>query len=169
MTDYEKTWDERLKIETTGRDDINSDEYRFPYEPTPYCVLARLGDSGLIGKSDVVLDYGCGKGRVGFFLSDQKQVKTIGIEYDKRIYGEALKNQMTAGAKADFIMMRAEAYSEGMFGSGKSAMIEIYTHCFHEVVREFFLSGFVKLTPKAFIGHLLFFGDLFDKRNKSAF
>lgn len=37
-------------------------------EPTPYCVLERLANSGLIRKKDVVLDYGCGKGRVDFFL-----------------------------------------------------------------------------------------------------
>ena len=58
MEDKEKLWDARLKIQTTGRDDTNSDEYRFPYEPTPYNVLERLADSGLIGNDDVVLDYG---------------------------------------------------------------------------------------------------------------
>ena len=57
MTDHENAWDQRLRINTTGRDDVNSDQYRFPYEPTPYCVLERLSDSGLIGKEDVVLDY----------------------------------------------------------------------------------------------------------------
>lgn len=67
MADQEITWDKLLQIKTIGRDETNADQYHHPYEPTPYCVLERLANSGLIGKSDVVLDYGCGKGRVGFF------------------------------------------------------------------------------------------------------
>jgi len=110
MLNYEQTWDQRLQIQTTGRDDLNADEYRYPYEPTPYCVLERLAHSGLIRKGDVVLDYGCGKGRVDFFLFHQTKAKTIGIEYDERIYESALENQKTALSEADFVLMRAEAY-----------------------------------------------------------
>ena len=113
MTDREKEWDKLLQIQTTGRDDSNSDEYRYPYEPTPYSVLERLAGSGLLGPEDVVLDYGCGKGRVGFFLSNRAGVKTIGIEYDTRIYERALENQKSAapGVKADFALVRAEEYA----------------------------------------------------------
>ena len=67
MSDNENTWYKLLQIKTTGRDDSNSDQYRYPYEPTPYSVLERLANRGLICKKDVVLDYGCGKGRVDFF------------------------------------------------------------------------------------------------------
>ena len=110
MLNYEQTWDQCLQIQTTGRDDLNADEYRYPYEPTPYCVLERLAHSGLIRKGDVVLDYGCGKGRVDFFLSHQTKAKTIGIEYDERIYRSALENRKTACSGADFVLMRAETY-----------------------------------------------------------
>ncbi len=68
-TDKEQDWDKLLKIKTTGRDDSHSDTYKYPYEPTPYAVLERLANSGLITKKDVLLDYGSGKGRVEFFLS----------------------------------------------------------------------------------------------------
>ena len=108
--DHEKTWDQRLHIQTTGRDESGADQYHHPYEPTPYSVLERLADSGLIGKDDVVLDYGCGKGRVGFFLSKRTGAKTIGIEYDPHIYSQALENRKTAGTKADFVLTRAEEY-----------------------------------------------------------
>lgn len=112
MTDSEKTWDKLLKIKTTGRDDSNSDQYRYPYEPTPYGVLERLANSGYIGKKDVVLDYGCGKGRVDFFLSYQTKARTIGIEYDERIYQSAIENQKNAVSKGntEFILERAENY-----------------------------------------------------------
>ena len=112
MKDQEYTWDKLLKIKTTGRDDSNSDQYRYPYEPTPYRVLERLANSGLIRKKDVVLDYGCGKGRVDFFLSYQTKASTIGIEYDERIYERAVENQKTAASKSKsaFVLANAEAY-----------------------------------------------------------
>ena len=112
MIDSEKIWDKLLKIKTTGRDDSNSDQYRYPYEPTPYGVLERLANSGYIGKKDVVLDYGCGKGRVDFFLSYQTKARTIGIEYDERIYQSAIENQKNAVSKGntEFILERAENY-----------------------------------------------------------
>ena len=112
MIDNEKVWDTSLQIKTVGRDETNADAYHHPYEPTPYCVLERLSTSGLIGKGDGVLDYGCGKGRVGFFLSYRTQAKTIGIEYDHRIYQGALENQRTTISrfKPHFVLTRAEAY-----------------------------------------------------------
>jgi len=112
MTNNENTWDKLLQIKTSGRDDTNSDQYRYPYEPTPYCVLERLANSGFIGKKDMVLDYGCGKGRVDFFLSYQTKANTLGIEYDERIYQSALENQKTAVSrtKTKLVLDRAENY-----------------------------------------------------------
>jgi len=112
MTDHETTWDASLQIQTRGRDALGADAYHHPYEPTPYSVLERLADSGLIGKDDVVLDYGCGKGRVGFFLTWRTRAKTIGIEYDERIYQGALENRKTTVSriKPDFALTRAEEY-----------------------------------------------------------
>ena len=110
MTHSENNWDKLLQVRTAGRDDTNADLYHHPYEPTPYSVLERLTGSGLVGKDDVILDYGCGKGRVGFFLSYRTKARAVGIEYDDRIYGIALENQKTAEAKADFVLTRAETY-----------------------------------------------------------
>ena len=112
MTDNENTWDKLLQINTAGRDDLNADQYHYPYEPTPYCVLERLANSGLIQEGDVILDYGCGKGRVDFFLSYQNQVNTVGIEYDEQIYQSATENQQTAvsGVMTEFVLARAERY-----------------------------------------------------------
>lgn len=112
MTDNENTWDKLLHIKTTGRDDSGADQYRYPYEPTPYSVLERLANSGFIGKKDVVLDYGCGKGRVDFYLAYQTKANTIGVEYDERIYQGAAANQKTAVSrtKTEFVLVRAEEY-----------------------------------------------------------
>ncbi len=112
MIDNDNTWDKHLKIKTTGRDDSKSDQYRYPYEPTPYSVLERLANSGFIRKKDVVLDYGCGKGRVDFFLSYQTKAHAIGIEYDERVLNSALENKKTfiSRVKTDFVHTRAEEY-----------------------------------------------------------
>ena len=110
MTEFEKAWDRHLQIHTAGRDDSRADEYRYPYEPTPYCVLERLADSGVITPEDTVLDYGCGKGRVDFFLSYHVHSKCIGIEYDEQIYASAIDNRKKAVSGADFVLSRAEIY-----------------------------------------------------------
>lgn len=105
-------WDKLLRIKTTGRDDSMADQYRYPYEPTPYSVLERLAGSGYISKRNVLLDYGCGKGRVDFYLSYQTRCRTLGIEYDTRMYERALSNQQTAvsGRRASFVLANAEQY-----------------------------------------------------------
>ena len=112
MANSENNWDVSLQIRTCGRDELGADEHHHPYEPTTYSVLERLANSGLIGEEDVVLDYGCGKGRVGFFLSYRTKAKTIGIEYDERIYQDALENRRTtiSGRKPDFVLTKAEEY-----------------------------------------------------------
>lgn len=94
----EEKWDKLLQIRTTGRDDSHADQYRYPYEPTPYPVLERLANSGYIRKGNTLLDYGCGKGRVDFFLSWQTRCRSIGIEYNERIYEKAVENQNMSSA-----------------------------------------------------------------------
>lgn len=108
----EQQWDKLLKIKTSGRDDSNADQYHYPYEPTPYGVLERLADSGYVGKKNTLVDYGCGKGRVDFYLSYQVRSRTIGIEYDERIYAGAVENQRTAvsAGKTEFRLTAAEVY-----------------------------------------------------------
>ena len=112
MNQNEIQWDKLLKIKTPGRDDSHSDQFRYPYEPTPYSVLERLANSGLINKKNVLLDYGTGKGRVCFFLSYQTRCKSTGIEYDERIFNsaEANKGQAVSGKRVSFEMICAEEY-----------------------------------------------------------
>ena len=108
----ENKWDKLLRIRTSGRDDSRSDQYRYPYEPTPYSVLERLAFSGHIGKKNTLVDYGCGKGRVDFFLSYQTRCRSIGIEYDERIFETAAENQKTAvsAGRVKLVLQNAETY-----------------------------------------------------------
>lgn len=152
MVDWVDNWDALLQIKTTGRDESNADEYHHPYEPTSYRVLERLVDSGMIGERDTVLDYGCGKGRVDFFLSYRTEAKTIGIEYDARIYQSALENldKVISRVKPQFVLANAESYevpkdvnrcyffnpfSEEILHKVMSRIMESY----YENIREIFL------------------------------
>ena len=109
MNDNEIKWDKLLRIHTMGRDDSNADQFRYPYEPTPYSVLERLANTGLVRKGNTLLDYGCGKGRVDFFLSYQTRCRSIGIEYDERIYGKAMENKATGVSEGRVMFELADA------------------------------------------------------------
>ena len=105
----EQQWEKKLRISTTGRNASHADAYRYPYEPTPYCVLERIVNSGVISKDHVLVDYGCGRGRVGFFLHNQTGCRTIGVEYDPEIYAQAMENLRTSGTPNGVIFDCARA------------------------------------------------------------
>lgn len=114
MTEYE--WDQKLNIDTVGRDASVEDAYHHPYEPTPYSVLERLAESEFLSADSIVVDYGCGRGRVGFFLSDQVGCKVIGVEFDEKICGQAHENlvrfvdKRVLNEKIEFLCVGAENY-----------------------------------------------------------
>lgn len=108
----EKQWEKLLRIKTTGRDDTHSNSTFFPYEPSSYQVLERLVKSGYISKKNTVVDYGCGKGRVSFFLNHEIKCRTIGVEFDERIYRKAEENRKSYGLyqKVEFVCTGAEHF-----------------------------------------------------------
>lgn len=90
MNDY--GWDKSLNIKTMGRNDMNEDYNHFAYEPTAYSVLQRLAERGYITKDNTLIDYGCGKGRVSFFLSHRTGCRAVGVEYDGDLIDIAVRN-----------------------------------------------------------------------------
>ena len=98
-----------ILIKTAGRDDSHSDGEHHPYEPTDYGVLERLANSGYIGKKDILIDYGSGKGRVSFFLAYQTRCQAIGVEYDRRLWEKALANGQTAASRQRVTFVLADA------------------------------------------------------------
>ena len=107
--------DKQLKIQTIGRDDSKEDTYHHPYEPTPYSVLERLAESEYITRDNILVDYGCGKGRVDFYLSAKVGCETIGIDFDERMIKKALENSKSfiGKLKPKFICISAENYEVG--------------------------------------------------------
>lgn len=110
--DLEVELDRYLKIKTNGRDDSESNFVNFPYEPTPYSVLQSLANSGYVNKHDVIIDFGCGKGRVDFFLAYSTKAKMIGVELNKRLYNSAMKNLESAisSNRVSFVNCNASEY-----------------------------------------------------------
>lgn len=113
MLENENQMDRLLGIKTSGRDDSRADRYRYPYEPTPYAVLERMAFSEYIRKKNTLIDYGCGKGRVDFYLSYQTRCQSIGIEYDDRIFQSAVENKKSAvsSGRTTFLLQNAEEYT----------------------------------------------------------
>ena len=111
-TDIENVMEKELRIQTNGRDDSKEDDYHHPYEPTPYSVLERLAKSEYITKENILVDYGCGKGRVSFYLSAKVGCKTIGIDFDERMIKSALENSKSfvGKLKPEFACISAENY-----------------------------------------------------------
>lgn len=108
----EQEWEHILGIRTAGRDDSRSDGEHHPYEPTDYCVLEHLANSGYMGKKNTLIDYGSGKGRVGFFLAYQTRCHAVGVEYDRRLWEKAMSNRCTAvsGRRVTFVLADSVEY-----------------------------------------------------------
>ena len=91
----EREWDKRLHIRTIGRED-EADPHYSPYEPTPYSVLQRLAESSHIRRKDHLLDYGCGKGRVAFFMASVVGCRVTGIDQSQKLIDIAMENRHTS-------------------------------------------------------------------------
>lgn len=105
-------WDEKLKIDTEGMDESKTDYHHFRYEPTPYEVLERLIDSGWITEKNHVLDVGCGKGRVSFFLSMTTGCICTGVDFNEDMIQRARMNQESClfPERVQFVCCSAEEY-----------------------------------------------------------
>jgi len=107
-------WERKLNITTGAGEYEKEDANHSRYEPTSYAVLERLAEAGYIGREDILADYGCGKGRVGFFMSYVLGCRTIGVEYSRPLFDAASENLETfSGRQKDgisFVCENAETY-----------------------------------------------------------
>lgn len=90
----EQYYDELLNIQTGGiQKEFNKSLHYHRYEPTPYSALEHLFKNYELKSTDRVVDFGCGKGRLPFFIHYQFQASVVGIEMNKTFYQEAVENQ----------------------------------------------------------------------------
>ena len=106
-------WEKKLGISTAPAAFEKDDKNHSRYEPTSYAVLDCLARSGHITQDDVVVDYGCGKGRVGFYLNYITGCRTIGVEYDEGLCAAARENLSSYAGRRDgveFVCENAESW-----------------------------------------------------------
>ncbi|KMJ57580.1 SAM-dependent methyltransferase [Bacillus sp. LL01] len=93
MTDFQREYDQKLNIKTS---DIQMGIHRsytyHRYEPTPYEALDCLFKKYEVESGDHVVDFGCGKGRLNFYLAHRFGASVTGIEMNETFYGECLSN-----------------------------------------------------------------------------
>ncbi len=76
------------EIQKDGKDTY----YNHRYEPTPYEILDEFFDQYPLQAEDHFVDYGCGLGRVLFYLNHRFHCKVTGIEYNEDYYKKSLEN-----------------------------------------------------------------------------
>lgn len=100
----ERAYDRSLRIKTIGMRewrDHTVDYHR--YEATPYRALDILFQHYKLDKTDQVVDFGCGRGRVAFYIHDRFQIPVTGVEVNDLTFEEALQNKTRYRRKAKHI------------------------------------------------------------------
>lgn len=92
----EKDRDRALHIRTTslGERADQSSHYHH-YEATAYWMLDELFNHYMLEKTDGFVDFGCGKGRVLYYVHNRFGVPVTGVEMNQQLYQEALANEET--------------------------------------------------------------------------
>ncbi len=73
-------------IQQDGKDTF----YNHRYEPTPYDVLDNLFSVFAPEPDSCLVDYGCGPGRLNFYVEKRFGLSSIGVEYAREFYEKAL-------------------------------------------------------------------------------
>ncbi|MGL5575935.1 MAG: methyltransferase [Sarcina sp.] len=90
----EQQYENLLNIKTAGKQDLEETSIHYNrYEPTSYEALDELFKEYKLSKTDSVVDFGCGKGRLNFYLNHLFDCKITGIEMNKYFYKLALNNK----------------------------------------------------------------------------
>ena len=85
--------DSFLHIKTEEIQTDGTDTYHFHrYEPTPYDVIETLFNTCAPAENDVLVDYGCGLGRLNFYIENRFGLPSVGIEFSEEYYERALQN-----------------------------------------------------------------------------
>ena len=88
--DYEKL----LNIKTSGDQKIFYKSVHYSrYEPTAYSALEVLSKEYNFTAEDNVVDFGCGKGRLNFYINHFFDSTVTGIEMNSFFYEEAIGNK----------------------------------------------------------------------------
>ena len=100
----ERKYDRMLHIKTVGLREWRDGTTKYNrYEATPYAALDKLFESYKLEKTDRVVDFGCGRGRVAFYIHNRFHVPVTGIEMNDKTYEEAINNKISYRQRAKHI------------------------------------------------------------------
>ncbi len=88
-----RNYDRQLGIKTEGLREWRGHSQYNRYEATPYEALDKLFKAYRLKKGDQVVDFGCGRGRVVFYIHNKFKVPVSGIEAHDKTFAEALINK----------------------------------------------------------------------------
>lgn len=114
----EQSYEKLLNIKTSGEQKIfNKSLHYNRYEPTSYSVLEILTKHYNFTAADNIVDFGCGKGRLNFYINHFFDSTVTGIEMNRFFYKEAtnnkrnyLKRYKNKLNKINFLNLFAEEY-----------------------------------------------------------
>lgn len=90
----EQYYDALLNIKTVGdQKGFNKSLHYHRYEPTPYSALDTLFNQYELKSSDRIIDFGCGKGRLNFYIHYFFGASVVGVEMNEVFYQAAIENK----------------------------------------------------------------------------
>ena len=90
----EQYYEKLLNIKTSGEQKIFNESMHYNrYEPTAYSALEILSKEYAFTAEDNIVDFGCGKGRLNFYINHFFNSTITGIEMNAFFYKEAIENK----------------------------------------------------------------------------
>jgi len=90
----EQYYEKLLNIKTSGEQKIFNESLHYNrYEPTSYSGLEILSKQYKFTAEDSIIDFGCGKGRLNFYINHFFDSTVTGIEMNTFFYKEAIDNK----------------------------------------------------------------------------
>ena len=90
----EQYYEKLLNIKTSGEQKIFNESLHYNrYEPTSYSALEILSKQYKFTAEDSIIDFGCGKGRLNFYINHFFDSTVTGIEMNSFFFKEAVDNK----------------------------------------------------------------------------